>query len=277
MGVMKEAGKNVLSGVVIGASMLLPGVSGGTTAIMLGIYDHLIGAVSGVRRKPKKSLLLLSQVAFGGIAGVLLLAKVVLRATEIFYFPMRCLFMGLILGSVPMLVKKAGVTVRKLPLLLFGVLGVGTAVGLALLPPLQAGSVGGFGLLLCGLLIAVALVLPGISTSHLLLALGMYEPVLEAVSRMDLPFLGLLASGILAGIFLCAKFLEKAMQRFPTACYLLITGFVLASVYELHPGVPTGADVLPSLLTFATGFSGMVMITSFHETKQAAKKVKIGL
>ena len=274
---IKEAGKNILFGAVIGASMLLPGVSGGTTAVMLGIYDRLIGAVSNVCKTPKQSLPLLAEVACGGALGALLLAKGVLRATELFFFPMRFLFMGLILGSVPMLVKQSGFTVKKSPLLLFAALGVFTAAGLSVLPPLRTGGMGALGPVLCGLPIAVALVLPGVSTSHLLLTLGLYDPVLGAVSRMELPFLALLGGGTILGIFLSARVLEAAMTRFPTACYLLITGFVMASVYELYPGIPSGNDLPPCLLCFAAGFSGMVLLTFLKDRKDLPKKTKTGL
>lgn len=258
---MKAVLRNILSGLVIGASMLIPGVSGGTTAIMLGIYDKLIAAVSGIFRSPLKNGLFLSQVALGGAAGALLLARLVLELTGCFLFPMRYLFMGLILGSVPLLVKSSGMTLRKLHALLFAAAGVFAAVGLELLPSSVQSGGGPAGLLLCGLLIAVALILPGISTSHLLLTLGMYEQVLGCVTRADIAYLSLLLTGTLAGVFLTAKLLEWTMQRFPAQCYMLITGFVIASVYSIHPGIPSGWDILFCLLTFVSGFTFMVLFS----------------
>ncbi len=258
---MKRVMKNVLSGVVIGSSMLIPGVSGGTTAILLGVYDRLIAAVSGFRKAPAKNGLFLLEVALGGGLGAVLLARAVLAVTNAWYFPMRYLFMGLIAGGVPLLFRQAGLTRKRLPLLLFAAAGAAAAIGVEKLPLPEQGFGGVPGLLVGGMLIAVALVLPGISTSHLLLAMGLYEPVLEAVQSLNLPYLSLLLSGTLAGIFLSAKLLETAMRRFPAPCYLMIAGFVSASVYSVHPGVPSGGDILPCLFTFCAGFTAMVMIS----------------
>ena len=253
--------KNIISGVIIGASMLLPGVSGGTTAILLGIYDRLISALSGIFRAPLKNVLFLSEAALGGAVGVLLLAKVMLGLTECFYFPMRYLFMGLILGSVPLLVKSSGITKRKLHALLFAPLGVLAALGIGFIPPAAQGGAGALKLLLCGLLIAVALILPGISTSHLLLSLGMYEQVLDAATRLDIAFLSMLLAGTLMGVFLTARLLEWAMKSFRSECYMLITGFVIASVYSIYPGSPAAWDILFCLLSFSAGFCAMVLLS----------------
>ena len=97
---------NVLYGFIIGAFMMLPGVSGGTTAIILGIYDRIVSAVSSFRKDVKKNLIFLGTLAVGGGLGVLLLASPLEKLIGLWYGPMCCLFGGLTMGSVPMLIKK---------------------------------------------------------------------------------------------------------------------------------------------------------------------------
>ena len=91
---MKNIIKNLLSGMIIGSSMLIPGVSGGTTAIIIGIYDRLIKAVSDILKDLKKNISFLVQVAVGGIIGILLFSKAVLFLTEQYNFPMMYFLSG---------------------------------------------------------------------------------------------------------------------------------------------------------------------------------------
>ena len=118
-----------------------------------------------------------------------------------------------------------------------------------------AGGAGGFLLLLlAGALSAAALVLPGISVSYLLLLLGLYDGTMTAIARLDLAFLFPLALGLLAGIFLFTRALDLLMTRYPRATYLVILGFMLASLPTLLPGLPGAAEWLPCLLSLLAGF-----------------------
>ena len=113
-------------------------------------------------------------------------------------------------------------------------------------------------LLLVGLVAAVALVLPGISFSYLLLLLGLYDPTIQAINALDLGFLLPLAAGVLAGILLTTKVLERLMTRHPRPTYLVILGFVLASVPAVFPGWPAGiGELLLCLAALAAGFGAI--------------------
>ncbi len=241
--------------------MLVPGVSGGTTAIILGIYDRLIAAVSGLLHDVKKNLCFLMQVGLGGLIGAALFAKAVLWLTEQWYVPMMYVFSGAILGSIPLMVKKARIGKGNWYGILFALPGMAAALAVKFLP--QTGNTGaGWLLLVCGIIVAAALILPGISTSHILLVMGMYETVLTAVTTMQWLYLGILGAGVLIGVILCTKLLEKAMQCFPMQTFMMITGFVMASVYDIFPGLPTGAEwlVCPILLTAAFVLVSMVSL-----------------
>ena len=134
----KEGLSTLLSGLVVGSSMLLPGMSGGTMAIILGIYGRLIRAISSLTKdrgaKRRQSLLFLLVFCLGSVGGMLLFSKAVLYLTERFGDPMLFLFSGLILGSLPVLWRQAGIR-RPTPGCLAGAaLGLGLVFALRLVP-----------------------------------------------------------------------------------------------------------------------------------------------
>ncbi len=257
---------NTAKGTVIGASMLIPGVSGGTTAIILGIYDKLISSVSSFFKNPKKNLVFLGSIAVGGIIGLLLFAKAILFLINAWEIPMLYLFIGAVLGSVPLLFQQAGLKRLTPGAIIFPLIGIGIVALMALLPKdlfnVDAASPMLYVMLFIGgIFISIALILPGISTSYMLLILGIYQPTLNAIETMNFPFIACLGIGILAGIILCTKVLETAMNKFPQPTYLIIIGFVLGSLKDVFPGVPTGIDIPMSILTLLVGCSVVYYIT----------------
>ena len=104
---MRDALLSAAKGAAIGGTMLIPGVSGGTTAMMLGIYDRLIQAVSGFRRHKRESFFFLLWFCLGACAGIFLLARPLLSLMEHFPRPAGFFFLGAVAGSVPMVYEKS--------------------------------------------------------------------------------------------------------------------------------------------------------------------------
>lgn len=124
---------------------------------------------------------------------------------------------------------------------MFLVVGFSAVALFSILPAADASGAknpGALFLICAGLVAAVALVLPGISVSYLLLMMDMYNTVIQSISRLYLPYLLPLGAGVLLGIILTTKLLERAMEKHPQQTYLLILGFVLGSLPELFPGFP---------------------------------------
>lgn len=118
-------------------------------------------------------------------------------------------------------------------------------------------------LICAGLVAAVALVLPGISVSYLLLMMDMYNTVIQSISRLYLPYLLPLGAGVLLGIILTTKLLERAMEKHPQQTYLLILGFVLGSLPELFPGFPVSVPQwLMCLFSLALGGGAIWLLSS---------------
>lgn len=265
-----------LKGLLIGASMLVPGVSGGTMAIILGIYDELIHSVNNIFKDFKKSFLFLFKFCVGAGIGFLLFARLISAALEKYELPVMYLFIGAILGGIPLLLKQTGIKKNDGKQITFGViaglLGLGLVLALEQLPESSfkfAASITPKFLIMqiiTGFVIAIALVLPGISTSHMLLVLGMYPAFLLALEHPfdHILFLAFLAVSVVIGVFVITKPLEMAMKKYPQLTYCAIIGFVAGSVITVFPDFPTGIEILVCVITLAVGCFTINRITSME-------------
>lgn len=257
---------NLFKGAVIGASMIIPGVSGGTTAIILGIYDRLISSVSSFFKSPKMNFVFLASVCAGGALGALFFSKLVLFLLGIAEIPMMFLFIGAVLGSLPLLCRQAGLKHFTAGCIGFPLTGIAFVALMSMLPEnlfvVDIHSPAAFALIFAaGMLISLALILPGISTSYMLLILGIYQPTLTAIEELNLAFIFCLGSGIFAGVIFCTKALESALNRFPQAMYLIIIGFVIASLKDVFPGLPSRTDLSLTAAALFIGCAAVYFIT----------------
>ncbi len=273
-----EAIKSILKGMVIGIANIIPGVSGGTMMVAMGIYDKLIHCITHLFKEFKKSLLFLIPIAIGmGIAVVggslgleLLFEK----------FPVQTnlLFIGLILGGLPAIWKKVkGNSIRGGHILAFLVF-FAVVAGLALLGE-REGNAADLSLSLIsiiklfgvGVIAAATMVIPGVSGSMMLLLMGYYNPILTTISdflhalvEFDtngiLTGIGILLPfgiGVVVGIFAIAKVVEYIFNKFPLYAYWAIIGLIVASPIAIiamgsFPALNL-VNVLTGIVTFALG------------------------
>lgn len=259
--------KIIIKGAAAGIAMLVPGVSGGTMAIILGIYDRMIHSVSSFFQDWKKNFLFLLQVGVGGVLGVLLFGRIMESAMASVPHIMKYLFMGFIVGGLPVLYRKS-VSAGKGGVSDLFFLAMGFVIVLLMAPEPETvvnmasarGFLGFIFLMAAGVIIAIAFVLPGISSSFMLLALGMYEITLSAINTVNIPFLIPLGLGVAGGTIGTAKIIEKLLDKYPRKMYLLIMGFVVGSLIEVYPGIPAGWQLPVSVAAFAFGFGIMFLI-----------------
>lgn len=265
-------------GLWIGGTMTVPGVSGGTMAILVGIYDRLIGAVSGLIPKKRSvgdkenqersywsvariSLLFLLVFLLGAGLGILFFAKVISGILEqpVAGGYLRFFFLGAVAGGIPFIWSSAKVKKFSPWLILLPVVGAGLVYGLTFLPEEMfsleaAGGIGAFLLkLVGGIILAVALVLPGVSASQMLYTLGIYEELLTCISDFRVVPLIPLGIGTVFGILLITKALDMLMSKYPTQTFLIIFGFILGSLPELFPQNAEGNYLLCGVCV-AVGF-----------------------
>lgn len=254
--------RTIVKALWIGATMTVPGVSGGTMAVITGIYEPLIHAVNGVRKDPKKHIGFLLQFVLAAGIGFFLFAGGVtwLLENKTTAEITRLLFCGIVTGGIPVLVVESKVQRIHIShvlwmccgaLLVFSISGITVRTAMQ-----QAGMRAVLIQFAGGLLVAVALVLPGISVTHMLYLLGIYEWVCHRMYQLQFLALLPLVCGVLIGTFLSAGLIERMFQKFPTQVYMVIIGFVAASLVSLFPTQALATPVA-DLLAFAAGFAGM--------------------
>lgn len=238
---MRNTIATVLKGFWIGSTMTVPGISGGTMAIAVNIYDRLISAVSNFFIDPKKNVIFLIKFCLGSGIGFLLVSKFItlLLNDPVAGLPLRFFFLGAIAGGIPLIFRKTNLNRVTPAVILCPLAGIASVIIIGMLPAglfSSSDGIGGFLLqLLAGFIIAVALVLPGISASHMLLMLGMYESIIGSISSLDIQALIAPGFGLLIGTFLTAKALDKLLSSHAQGTYLIILGFMAGSVPELLP------------------------------------------
>ena len=248
-----------LKGIWVGGTMTVPGVSGGSMAMLLGIYDRLIRAVNSFW-KDKGELLFLVLFALGGGLGMVLFSGSLLHLLEIYPMPLKYFLLGAVAGGIPLIYREAKIEKFSADVFLYSAVGILIVVLLSLLPAgvfspkAGGGIINVFIQLAGGILTAAALVLPGISVSQMLLMLGMYESVMENISSLQLVPLIPLGIGAVAGVFLTARLMEHFMEKYPKGTYLIIFGFLLGSVSELFPGIPQGRELVVCIIMALAGF-----------------------
>lgn len=251
--------KDFLKGVAISISQLVPGVSGGTIAIILGIYDKLLHAVNNILKDFKNQYKLLLQVGVGALVGIFLFSNIVKTLFDKFPIPIGYLFIGVILGGAPLMLKKATVNGFNKKNILFLVLGMIIVLMMGT-PDNDASSIitnlsilNFIWLFVGGIVVAVALILPGISGSFMLFVLGLYNTVITAVSQFNIPILIPIALGGIFGTLVSARIIENLLIKYPEQTYILIFGFILGSVFSVFPGV-NGLNSVIGIILGVIGF-----------------------
>ena len=239
---MKQILITIFKGAWIGGTLTVPGVSGGTMAMMFGIYEQLIHACNNFitkKEERKKNFFFLLQFVLGAGIGILALSGIVVKLLELYPAPMTFFFMGAVVGGIPVFMKDIGQQKIKGQDVICFLAGALVILLIALLPSGIFSMDNGSGLasiilqFIGGILSAAALVLPGISVSHMLYVLGIYEGLMYNISTFQwlacLPF----AVGLIIGVFLSAGAVEKCLAKYRRQTYLVILGFVAASVVDL--------------------------------------------
>ena len=267
----------ILCGFITGSVMAVPGISGGSAAMVIGVYDDLLRAVSRCFSEPRRNIPLLLRFALGGILGLFLMAGAISwLLTTPAEVPVRFLFLGAVAGGIPAIFRKAGVRRLNASGLVLILSGAAAVLLLASFPeglftPGERGFADMAVQFTGGVLLAAALVLPGISASHFLYMLGIYDAVMEKLSTLDLIPLLPLAAGTVLGIFLTARLIDTLFQRHQAGTFLVILGFMLASLREL---IPRGAEpwqILTGIPCILVGFVPVYFIQSDGKNAKPAR------
>lgn len=234
---------NVLKGVVIGVANAIPGVSGGTMMVIMKVFDRLLGAVTLNLKKLKENFVFLLTIIIGMGIGVILSAKVLNICFENFYVQTQFFFMGVVLGSLPMIYKEATKEKKLEPIHFIPfAIGLGVIIGVTVISMSATNSVitsltpvTFFYLLMISVVAAAAMIMPGLSGSLVLLILGGYQTVINAVDEMNIMVLIPVGIGIILGILLCAKVITLCLKKWQRGTYAVILGLIVGSFYAIWP------------------------------------------
>lgn len=244
----------LLCGFLIGVGCVLPGVSGGVMAVSFGLYQPMLEAITGFFRNAKKHLGFLMPLGIGGIIGMALCSGGLAHAMSRWETPMLFLFLGLILGSVPALVRDAlshGFQPRYLLALVPGALLL--LAMLCLKAPDQQQSLSPVQWLLTGGVYALGTIIPGLSASFLLIRLGWYRHMLEMLSRAAMPESLFFAAGFLVVTLLTLKAVKALLESYPAHAAFGMLGLLAASVIPAMPALESGSAMFRDLLMLGFG------------------------
>ncbi|MBR2663322.1 MAG: DUF368 domain-containing protein [Clostridia bacterium] len=270
---------DVVRGAVIGVSNIIPGVSGGTMAVSMGIYDRLIYAFNKIFRQFKKSFRELLPILIGVLIGLFAFAALIgtllgTNSEEIpgTRLPTNFAFIGLILGGLPAIFKRVNMKEAKWPGLILFLLFLALVVVLPLLSPPETKTVDhslGTALLMIplGAIASATMVIPGVSGSMILMLLGYYNSVINAMNDLrggDWSSLVILAPyvvGLLIGLVSIAKLMNYLLKEHATLTFCAIFGLVIGSPVtllmqnrECFPLANAGTWIA-SMICLAAGFA----------------------
>ncbi|MEI5773882.1 DUF368 domain-containing protein [Staphylococcus aureus] len=262
---------NILKGFAMGTSDLVPGVSGGTIALLLGIYNQFISSISGIfSRRFWPSFTFLIPIIIGMLLAMGSLSNLFNYLLSQHHIPTMFFFGGLIIGIVPYLLKisnyKTSFTTKHYMMVIAGI-AILIVITLMNNGDKHAGETLTLSTSLiikyfiAGMCASSAMLLPGISGSFMLLVFGVYGTVMLAISEVvklnltGLPILLAVGFGVLAGFIISSKIIQYFLTHHKLMTFALIIGFVVGSLFAVFPGLPTNIVMwFVSLVVFIIGF-----------------------
>jgi putative membrane protein len=270
MDCLMETVKLFLKGGVIGIANVIPGVSGGTMAVVLGIYEYLIEAIGNFfvnKTKRKEYFLFLLKVLCGTGAAILIFSWVMDYLLTNYPVYTYLFFIGLILGSIPSIYKTHPDMKLNFASILTFMFGAALILVIFFLAPDRTETVEAtegvkafdlpqaLFLILSGFLSGGSMIMPGISGSFILVLLGQYHYIIRSVKNLELLPLIFLGIGIAIGIWSFAKMIDVLLKRNPKETFYFILGLVFASLVPIFPGLPAGGlEKLIALFIAITAF-----------------------
>lgn len=258
---------NFIKGIIIGIAKIIPGLSGAVLMISFNLYDKAIDAITNFFSSPKKNFIFLLNLGLGIIIGIVLFSKIIYFFMFKYYLYTTSLFLGLIMGGIPVISKKVHLK-NKYPIVIasFTIITILSSLGNGADYVLKNTYIDLIVFFIAGLLEAVGTVLPGISSTALLMLIGVYNHYLTILSgalninyledtlRFIIPF----SLGTLIGIILISILVNYLFKHYKQTTFSLILGIAISSIFllgnTLIPYIKSITNLLLSLLMISIGF-----------------------
>lgn len=280
---------NGLKGFAMGAANVIPGVSGGTIALITGIFGRIINALNGLMSFKTWKLLFagkfkefvskvdgrfLLAVMIGAVLSVFTLAKLMQYLLDQYPVQTWAFFLGMIAASAVFML--AEVRCWRVSYSLWIAVGIGLGIALCTLSPTETTDDLWF-IFICGAIAICTMILPGVSGSFILLLLGKYEYIMNAISNLNWPVLAAFGIGCAIGIVAFSKALHWLLARYQQQTMLVLVGFVMGSLIKVWPWsdealaaataasdgsapVTAGEMLIPGIIWIVIGIAAVVLL-----------------
>lgn len=239
--------------------MLVPGISGGSIAIMLDIYDELLIRLNNLFSNFRKNFNYLLIVLIGGLIGLFISSYILDFFVNTIYFELIYMFLGVV---IIYLINNFKNSVRHNIFLKLFYVFVGFIIGLLItkIPVNMFDENGILTLVLLGIFLAIALILPGISVSYVLLIFNLYDDIILAIKNIDYIYLAKIGLFLFIGIFLVVKFLNYLIIRKKEFMDNVIAGFILSSIWIIIPKLSNFKQIIYATIFILCGIIVRKMI-----------------
>jgi len=269
----------VMQGIIIGAGAILPGISGGVLCVTFGIYQPMMAFLAKPLKNFPKHWKLLVPIGIGLALGFVGLAGLIANLLERNSTITTSLFIGLIAGTFPSLLKEGAKQGRTKGMWI--ALAFSTATLLVFFSILkhspQTTLTPSFGwFIFCGVLWGISLIVPGMSSSSVLLFFGLYKPLSAGIASLDLAVLIPFSIGILATVSLLARLVSHLFEHHHGIAFYSVIGFVIASTIPIIPlSFASFGETALCLATAALGFRAHTLWSTVTKSTRQPKRNKI--
>ena len=252
--------KNIIKGIMIGTGAIIPGVSSGVICVILGIFEDLLNSVLNLFKNFKENIRLLLPISIGIFAGMILFGKILNYLFYAYPIQISFTFIGLVMGSIPSLIKeiekKEKVKQKNIWFLIIAMLiGIGMVLVEQHMATSYPTSFSFFYLIFAGMCMSVGVIVPGVSSTVILMLLGVYSAYLSSVAEVYLPILIPIGIGLIIGSLICMKIIKFLLDKYYVQTFYSIIGFSIGSVFVLYPGISADFNGIISILCFLLGWA----------------------
>ena len=278
--------KNFFIGILIGGGAILPGISSGVLCVIFGIYEKLLDSILNFFKDIKKNFTFLLPIILGIIIGIILLGKVLNYLFFKFPIQTKSIFIGLIIGTIPALlneikkhsyideknekvnknqnnqcIKKKSSNLSKIIIpIIFFVISLILGIFMVLLEnhislDNEPTRISSSYLFFSGILMSIGIVVPGVSSTVILMLLGVYYTYISAIANLSINILIPLGLGVIIGSLIFIKIIDKLLKNFYIQTFSCIMGFCIGSIFILFPPIHNYIEIIICLLGIIIGLN----------------------
>jgi putative membrane protein len=258
--------RRVLLGLIVSVAFITPGLSGGVIAAAIGLYEPMLHAITHLHRQFRRSFIFLCPLGVGAVIGILSFGNLMRYLMAVAPTTVIFAFVGLVAGSMPTLIGEANAGGFRRGYLLisaaaFALILFIESMMVRVLPPtgMELDTIGS---LISGAVIAVGTVIPGVSSSFLLMQLGVYERLLEVLTGFNIPIIALMGVGGAVTALALVFGADRLFKRFRGPAYYAVIGFLMGSVVAVFPGFAQGWKLALDVFLFALSAVGCWFLMS---------------